>query len=374
MLIYLFSESFFLILSLLENRRNRFLFFVVCSILFFIILGFHDGQLGGRADYPHYLNLFLGRGYSMYGSLDYNNGYDLEMPYYYFCKFLRFFGRFDFVYIWGYALMVGVPLMILIRKYSKNYALSFFFFLTVMTSQMLVFVMHAHRQMLSTSFFLIALLIFNYIREKQIGKSLTAIMLYLVVVLCVFVAVIAHSSSYLLVPFAIFIYVLNDKKKFTRKAMIVAIAVSVPLGLVFNAMFGTMLNKFMFALGGVDFLERTTFYLVGDNWMGGSAPVVKQILQSITAISFVYYTKENEKQSFFLLCFCFATIVFNLFSTVPLINRSMTLLFVLGCVGGVPRLSHRSWILLVIMMVNMYMDYRWYAGPYFNLTWVFLWS
>ena len=94
MSIYIFSEIVLFILSFLENRRNRFVVFITCTILLFVIFGLHNGQFNGVADYHNYLDFFIGKG-SMYGELDYMYGYSLEMPYYYFCKFLRLFGKSD---------------------------------------------------------------------------------------------------------------------------------------------------------------------------------------------------------------------------------------------------------------------------------------
>ena len=81
--IILISEIilFFFFLQYKKETRNKYFFFT-CLILF-ILTGLHDGQ--ENCDFPQYMNFFTGKDYSMYGNLD--KEYELELPYYYYCKF-----------------------------------------------------------------------------------------------------------------------------------------------------------------------------------------------------------------------------------------------------------------------------------------------
>ena len=313
MSIYIFSEIVFFILSFLENKRNCFVVFIACTILLFVIFGLHNGQFNGAADYHNYLDFFIGKG-SMYGELDYIYGYDLERPYYYFCKFLRLFGKPDYVYIWGYAFVVGIPLLIMLKKYSKNYALSCFCFLTIMTSQMVVFVMHAHRQMIATTAFVIAFLIYVYIKKNIMWSFRKKLVLYLIVIFLLWLSIVGHSSSYFVIPLVLCLMALENRKLYTKRGLIVVLAVSLPLGFLFSSTFSSVANVLMNAFSGYEALERTTHYLVENVYGDAKASVVKHSLQTLTAIAFVIYAKENEIHQLFLRCFCLATIV-NVFFT-----------------------------------------------------------
>ena len=198
--------------------------------------------------------------------------------------------------------------------------------------------------------------------------------LYLTIAFLVCLAIVGHSSSFFVISLVLCLMAFENKKFYTKQGLIIVLAASLPLGFLFSSAFSSAANVFMNAISGYDALERTTHYLVENVYGNVNASIVKHSLQTLTAIIFVMYAKENEIHSFFLRCFCVASIVNVFLQSIPLVNRSMTLLFVLGCIGAVPTIRKEMDFLWVIMILNAYMCYRWYVSPVFNLSWSFLWN
>ena len=108
MCIFFFFDIVLFILALNYNERNKRLFYWISALILLFLLGMHNGTgdpHGYGYDYPHYLNFFRGKN-DMYGSVDSPGTYELEWPYFYFCKFLRLIGNYDFIYIIGLCLIV----------------------------------------------------------------------------------------------------------------------------------------------------------------------------------------------------------------------------------------------------------------------------
>lgn len=367
MLIYLFLFSVYYCLAFVENYRNRDIVFVICSILFFFYFAFHNGNFAGQADYCNYLAFFQGKP-SCYGSLDSPNDFELEKLYYYYCHFLRLFGKQNFVYIWGYAIIVALPIIALIKKYSKNYAMSFLFIMTITRMEMLVFLMHVHRQMLSTFFLLIAFYLYDsdYFKQKGIKFFCLA---------CLVISVLGHSTSVFVILFFCLLFLFGKKMTISRKWWMLMVGFSVPLGIVVASFFQFAITQLMLSLEGISLVERTTYYVVEEVYQGAATISSRNILLTITVLIFIYYAKEYDLRSIFLLCFIIATILYNLFASVPLVNRVLTFFLLFGCIGSVPEMTKKNdYVLSFLMLANLYLCYRaiFITGEGFYLKWEFM--
>lgn len=85
-MIIVISAILFFLLFLVSNYKNKKRVSIIAYVIFAIILLATNGQFYN--DYPQYIDLYLGEP-SMYGSLDINNGYELENPFAYWVLLIR---------------------------------------------------------------------------------------------------------------------------------------------------------------------------------------------------------------------------------------------------------------------------------------------
>lgn len=361
--IILISEIilFFFFLQYKKETRNKYFFFT-CLILF-ILTGLHDGQ--ENCDFPQYMNFFTGKDYSMYGNLD--KEYELELPYYYYCKFISFFGRTEFIYIEAICFTFGIPFMYMIYKYSKNPPLSLLLMLVLMGGKTYLFYLAGHRQMIATICFILAyLLIESKINRKRI---------YCIILLSI--ALMAHSSSFFLLPILLIIY--YSKKNLSKKTYIIFITVTLVLGVLLSSLWLNNYNDFMSILNSYEQVERATQYSGIKGFVSNTnVTVAKLIPLSILTISVVLLGDNKEINGFHYKCLVAATCLFNLFSSAPLMDRALTVLFLFGVAGAVPynlkRSIYKGGVFICALLLNMYFAYSWYISDDFRLDFNFIWN
>lgn len=368
-MIYFFILIILYYLAYTNNRQNKDIVFRVSAMLMFLVLGLHNGQFAN--DYPQYLNFFRG-GNSSYGSVDRPEIYDLEWPYYYMCKFLRFFGNYDFIYILGCFIIFFIPILYLIRKYSSCAPLSILLLFVLIRTDLHIYILAAHRQMVANTFFMLATIYFLNISKDNVWlrpKQLILLGLLLTI------AVIAHSSSYFVFPLLLTFVVNIDNKKIYEGLLIVSFLVGI---FISNYAYTTMTSMMLF-LGDIEEIERTTFYLVNDVYDVGVANL--QGLLPLTALTFcfVHFSNKNELNSIFSKSMIIATIIINIFYVVPLITRSMTTLLILGAVGGIPKIitkkSKARFCIFFVVVLHILVAFRQYFRPEFRmLPFEFIWE
>lgn len=340
-----------------------------------MLLGLHDGTgdpKGYGYDFPAYLNFFKGK-YDIYGNVDDLNSYTLEMPYYYMCKFLRLFGNYDFVYIFGCALIFNIPFLYIVNKYSNNKPLSILLLFIIGHTSLHLFVLSVHRQMVANTFFLLAVIIILNCPKVSWKYNKKQILLCF---LCLFIAVLSHSSSYLLLPILFFIYFININSK---KLLLYALVVTMFLGVILSNIMNNYFVRLMLLLGDIEEIERSTHYFVNDVY--GSTTSTFTALLPLTALTFIFvmYSNKKEINSFFLKCIVTATIIINLFYSVPLMTRSMTTLLLLGISGSIPQAigynKKTIYSINIIVILLIYIAYRSYTSPAFRmLPFKFIWE
>lgn len=376
MCIFFIFDIILFIMVFLYNDKQRNLYLWMSAAILFTLLGLHNGSgdpHGYGYDYPHYLNFFLGIN-DMYGNVDSPNTYTLEWPYYYFCKFLRIFGNHDYVYTMGYCLFVNIPFLMFVKKYSKLVPLSILWLFIIQNTDTHLFINSVHRQMIAHSFFMVAmwfLLSIDFKVDWHHNK-----MKLIAVALCLTIAVLGHSSSYFVIVMLLAVYFMPSLKK---KTQIIFVLASMIIGLFLFDKFFSYLNGLMFLLGDVEEISRTTHYLVDDVYDSGKASFNALLPQTLMTIGVIYFSDEKERKTVFTKCLFLATVLVNLFFTVPMISRSLTTLWIMAIAGCIPNAFKNNTkakvVLAVILVIQLYTAYRAYSSPSFRmLPFKFIWE
>lgn len=358
MYIFLVVEIFLFVLYVNCKKRNeKVLFWWSCALLF-MMTALHDGNGNTEYgyDFPQYMNFFQGKP-SIYGNLD--SGYELEPVYAYFCRFLRLFGRSDFVYILGTALFFGCPFVYLVYKFSNNKPLSILLLFTILNSSTYLTFLAAHRQMTATTLLLICFILYN--TQIKYKKPL--------IILLALGSLMAHSSSYIVIPLFVLVYYL---KVSSRKYVEWAIFVSMIIGLLFFSVMNNFFMTSMTFLSHFDELDRTTFYTLNEIYENNKVSIFRLAPISILSILCVHYSTKKEFDSIYVKSLYTATIFKNMLGFVPLINRGFLLFFLLGIIGAVPsaiNTNNRFKICMtVVVIIHIIAAYRDYLAPSFRLA------
>lgn len=377
MCIFFFFDIVLFILALNYNERNKRLFYWISALILLFLLGMHNGTgdpHGYGYDYPHYLNFFRGKN-DMYGSVDSPSTYVLEWPYFYFCKFLRLIGNYDFIYIIGLCLIVNVPFLLYVKKYSNNASLSILWLFLIQNTQTHLFINTAHRQMIAHAFFMMGIFAIMSFYEKN-EKWFLDIKKDILIALCLIIAVLGHSSSYFVIVALLVCYFLPQISK--KKQIFVVFASMIVGAFMYNVFLGYFTNL-MFLLGDVEEISRSTHYLVDDVYDTANASINALLPQTLMTIGVIYCCTEIELKSIFVKCLLLATISVNIFYSVPLISRSFTTLWILAITGCIPiafrNTTKGKVILSIIVLAQLYTAYKAYASPSFRLLpFKFIWE
>lgn len=369
MCIFFFFDIVLFFLALNYNERNKRLFYWISALILLFLLGMHNGTgdpHGYGYDYPHYLNFYRGKN-DMYGSVDSPSTYELEWPYFYFCKFLRLIGNHDFIYIIGLCLIVNVPFLLYVKKYSNNASLSILWLFMIQNTQTHLFINTAHRQMIAHAFFMMGIFAIMSFYEKN-EKWFLDIKKDVLIAFCLIIAVLGHSSSYFVIVALIGAYFLPQISK--KKQIFVVFASMIVGAYMYNAFLGYFTNL-MFLLGDVEEISRSTHYLVDDVYDTANASINALLPQTLMTIGVIYCCTETELKSIFVKCLFLATIFVNILYSVPLISRSFTTLWILAITGCVPIAFRNSTkgkvILSIVVLVQLYTAYKAYSSPAFRL-------
>lgn len=345
-------------------------FWYACVTLATIILGLHNGHF--HSDYPEYLLFFKGKN-SIYGVMD-SGTYTLEWPYFYMCKILCFFGKNDFTYIFGTYIIYFIPIFCVIKKYSQCIPLSFLLLFIINRTDLHLFLNTAHRQMVGNTFFMLAILYYAYIIKEM--RYIIKIRNLLSVVALLLLAVVSHSSSYFILPLLLFACFITI---YSKRLFEILLFCSLIIGIFFNKLTYLIMVSIMSMLGDFEEVDRTTFYLINEVYDTGIANIQAMLPLTALTFCFVHFSNRNEINSLFTKCMVIATMILNIFYTVPLINRSMTTLFVLGVAGCIPasitnNRRAKKWIFLIVALHLLIAFWQYSKPEYRLLPFEFIWE
>lgn len=317
--------------ALVINKNNRRTLSLVSFVLFALILLLTNGQFETN-DYPQYLNFYLGDP-SMYGTLDLKGGYDLEWPYAEFVKIIRaVFPRYAYIYILCYGLMWLIPMYKLLSKGSNNIPLSLFLICTVLNCSQLLFIITAQRQMIATVSFFWIYYIIKYTNIKKKGKILLVVALSIL-------GLLAHSSSYFVLPLLLGLYFLKIPSK---KILYLAVIISFIIGPAAQQYFGTLLNGLIISFGSSEEIARSTSYFIKGMYDFGGMTYLGLLPTTLACLIFIYFYDKEGINNYGTKCFTFAVIFFNIFNSVPLISRGLNVFFLLGAILGIPYIKNKN--------------------------------
>lgn len=331
-MIIIISIILFMLFFLMSNRKNRTLFTSLSITLFAGILLLTNGQFEYN-DYPEYLKLFIGHQGSVYGDLDVENGYELEKPYAYFNYIVRFFlPRMAYSYILCYGLMWILPIRSLLKKGSYCVPLSLFLICSFLNCSQLLFIITAQRQMIANVAILWAYYIFQYTNYKKKKKVI-------LIVTLLTIALLSHSSSYFVIPLLPILYIIKFPPK---KYIIVIMLLSLFFGPTVQNFFRPIFYGLMIQLGSGDEIARSTTYYINDIYEAGTGNINSLLPSTAVGIVLVYFYSKEELKSYGAKLISFSVIAYNLFNSVPLINRALMIFFVLGMILGIPNYSKNT--------------------------------
>ena len=358
MCIYLIVDFVLLFLFWSKNKENSKLIFILSCFALFFLMSAHNGNFNPILDYTNYMNLFLGK-YSIYGDLDVKGGYELEYPFYYFDIILRHISKTPLVYILGTSITFCAPFFYLIKKESLNPALSILLLMLVNGTQIYLFFFSAHRQMFETMFLLWAYIVYRYtnIKYKQI-----------LVFALLFLGLSSHSSSFFIIPIAIFLFFIKTPSK---KKLYLIICIALILGLFLRTFVSDNVTYILSMFGGIDELERSTHYML-DNVYGDQKTYEFTSLppHALLICLFVYLYSNEELQTYPVKCWITGFVLFLGLSSVQLINRALLFFFLMGFAGALPNALKRIKVKKMFFMVLIffiYIAYRRYTDPEYLL-------
>ena len=370
MCIYLFFEILIISLLFLNYENNKEKIFRMCVCITFIVFGFHNGDFEG--DYPEYLLMFEGKS-SGYGNLNSPETYELEWPYFYMCKLLNSIGDSPFVYIIGVYVIFFTPILMLIKRYSGNYAVSFLLLFVFYQADLHVYLVNIHRQLVANTLILFAIMIFLENNRSEIYFNKPKIIFSLILLV---IALFSHSSSYFIVPTII---LLTFFKFDNKKIVVIATWLSLFVGMVLGKLFYNYMGNSMMLLGNVEEIQRTTHYMVNEVYASPSASLYFMLPKTLLTFFFIYYSSKEELNTIFVRCLILSTIITNVFFCVPLISRSMFTLILLGIIGGIPMKVNYSanarMIIGMLLLFHIFLVYRSYNVQDFRLLpFHFIWE
>lgn len=363
-MIIVISVILFFILFLLSNDKNKKIVYGFSIFLFSIILLGTNGRFE-KLDYSYYLNLYLGHVYSGYGDLDIKGGYDLEKPYAYFCYIVRFLlPRMPYSYILCYGLMWIIPISLILKKGSKSVPLSLLFICTILNCSQLLFIITAQRQMIANVAILWAFYILTYTTVKAKWKK---VFVSTLIVLALF----SHSSSYFVIPIIILLYFIKlPEKKYVLFLIILSFLISPYLQSLLQPLF----YGFMITLGSGEEIARSTYYYINDVYETGSVSMSYLLPFTMVGFFLIYFSSKEEYSKFGTRLVAFSTITYNLFNSIPLLNRSLMIFIIMGMILCIPNAVNYKkkakyimsiiGIMLIVTTINVYIKVHNPIFPY----------
>ena len=135
----------------------------------------------------------------------------------------------------------------------------------------------------------------------------------------------------------------------------------------------------MFLLGDIEEIQRSTHYLVDEVYDTNNASINALLPQTIMTLSVVYFSNKEELNTIFTKCLVWATVLVNIFFSVPLISRSLTTLWIIAIAGCIP-FSFRNnkkarLVMTIVIIMQIYLAYKQYIQPSFRmLPFHFIWE
>lgn len=241
-----------------------------------------------------------------------------------------------------------IPMTLLLKKGSNNIPLSLFLICAILSCSQLLFMMTAQRQMIANVSILWAYYIYQFTDYKR-KKKIILISVLLII------ALFSHSSSYFVVPLLFGVYFL---KLLPKKYIIAIMLLTLFFGPTIQSFFRPIFYGLMISLGSGDEIARSTSYYINETYEAGSGNINSLLPSTAVGIALtLFYTKE-ELHKFGAKLIVVAVIGYNLFNSVPLINRALMIFIIMGLILGIPEaIRNKKKMKLVFVFVGAMLVY-----------------
>lgn len=300
----------------------------VAAILF--VMCFKSSNTGeGLGDLQGYVNLYLGKA-SMYDSDDVEPGLK------FLCLCLHFLPISEFIFITFTTLLIMCPIFWGIKNYSQNKTYSLMLLFALQGVWLVVYI--AMRQALAQAFILSAIFVF-FNRDKIKKWKIYTIALMIV-------SSFFHSTPYIIIPLALGAFFIPENKKYLYIALIVSLLLS-------STVYIFLADTFLSYFGNISQISRVTSYIEDETYgMDSGYNILNYAPLTILALAMVYYNNISQKNVYFLKAFVMGVVIYNLLGNIPLVNRAVCFLFVLGLVGAVPKIKgNRQFAAMAILIL-----------------------
>lgn len=318
--------SLFLFLLFVFNYRKDFrngnysraFYAGVAAILF--VMCFKSPNTGeGLGDLQEYVNLYLGK-QSMYDSEDVEPGLK------WLCNFLNIFPTSEFLYISVTSLIIMSPIIIGIKLHSNNKLYSLLLLFVYQGVWLVVYI--AMRQALAQFFLTSAVLVFINRDRVKYWKLITVGLLV--------ASTYCHSTPYILIPLTVLSFFLPSNKKYLYAALILSLCLS-------DVMFTFLAHSFLQYFGGFTEVDRISVYIENESYgldMGFN--LLNFLPITILTGLMLKYADMSSKNAVFVKALILGVVLYNLLGNIPLVNRAVCFLFILGIIGAVPVIKSRN--------------------------------
>ena len=310
----------------------------------------------GLGDLIHYVNLYLGKA-SMFDSDEVEPGIKV------ICQVLNIFPESEFIFISITTLMIMLPILWGINKYSSNKLYSLVLIFILQGVWLVVYL--AMRQAFAQSMLLSALFVF--LNKEQI-KHWKLYFISLIIISTFF-----HSTPYIIIPIAIAIYYIPDKKRIMYTALVLSLLLSSYTSIA-------IANTFVSYLGGFEQIGRITHY-IKDDVFGGTTNqfnLLNFAPLTLLAILLLQYNDFKKQNTYFIKSLVTGVVLYNILGQIPLVNRAVCFFFVVGLIGAVPQITNKKqfYLMSVISLYFIWRSYVHYAASPHSafLPYYFIWE
>ena len=260
-----------------------------------------------------------------------------------------------FVFVFFTTLLYMIPVIWAIKLYSQDKIGSLLSMMLFPGIWLLYIV--TIRQAVSQGFILLAII---FIFQKYKNWKIIAIAFAIIALLC-------HSSSFLVIPLVTLAYFLKVKRKYMGIAVIISLFLT---GVISNYVGGL----FSSLLGSFSEMERLTSY-IGSDYDNAIDRFRVYLPMSFLCCYVLYLNRKEEKCSFFENSLFIGVIIYNLLGGLDghLIDRFCNFLYLLGAIGALPSQKTKYPIISLLFLAYMIRAHNGYTFSNF-MTYKWIWE
>lgn len=312
-------------------KSTRLFPFAVGFLLF--LMAFRSDDVG--PDMCSYIDSFLGTG----------KGYEEVMEdqpvIFVWMNFLKLvFPHTPFYFVFFTTILYMAPVIWAIKLYSKD-RIGSLLSMMLLPGLWLLYIVTI-RQAMAQGFLLIAIIfIFQRYKKWKVYAGLFTVL-----------ALLCHSTSFLIAPLLVIAYYLKVKRKY----MIIAVVASLFLTGVISKYAGTV---FVSLLGGISEMDRLTSY-IGSDYNDAIDRFRVYLPMSFLCCYVLYLNRKNENCSFFENSLFVGVIIYNLLGGLDghLIDRFCNFFYLLAAIGALPKQNAKYPIMSLFFIAYMVRAYN----------------